>query len=37
MLGFIPLGRAIGATGTTILLVVVSALIIYAGFNLKQY
>lgn len=37
ILGFIPLGRTIGAAGTTILLVVASALIIYAGFNLKQY
>lgn len=37
ILGFIPLGRVIGATGTTILLVVASVLIIYSGFNLKQY
>jgi uncharacterized protein len=37
ILGFIPLGRTIGAAGTTILLVVASALIIYSGFNLKQY
>jgi uncharacterized membrane protein YecN with MAPEG domain len=37
ILGFIPLGRMIGATGTTILLLMASALIIYSGFNLKQY
>jgi uncharacterized protein len=37
MLGFIPLGRTMGAAGTTLLLVVASALIIYSGFNLKQY
>ena len=37
ILGLIPLGRTIGAAGTTILLVVASALIIYSGFNLKQY
>ena len=37
LLGFIPLGRTIGAAGTTILLAVASALIIFSGFNLKQY
>ena len=37
ILGLVPLGRTIGAAGTTILLVVASALIIYSGFNLKQY
>jgi uncharacterized protein len=37
LLGFIPLGRTMGAAGTTILLAVASALIIFSGFNLKQY
>jgi uncharacterized membrane protein YecN with MAPEG domain len=37
MLGFIPLGRMLGAVGTTLLLAAASALIIYSGFNLKQY
>lgn len=37
MLGFIPLGRTMGAAGTTLLLVAASALIIYCGFTLKQY
>ena len=37
MLGFVPLGRAMGAVGTTLLLAVASALIIYSGFNLRQY
>ena len=37
MLGFIPLGRVMGAAGTTLLLAAASALIIYSGFNLKQY
>ena len=37
LLGFIPLGRTMGAAGPTILLAVASALIIYSGFNLKQY
>lgn len=37
LLGFIPLGRTIGAAGTTIVLVVASAMCVYAGFTLKQY
>ena len=37
MLGFVPLGRTVGAAGTTVLLAAASALIIYSGFNLKQY
>ena len=37
MLGFIPLGRTMGAAGTVLLLAAASALIIYSGFNLKQY
>ena len=37
ILGLIPLGRTMGAVGTTLLLAVASALIIYSGFNLRQY
>jgi uncharacterized protein len=37
MLGFIPLGRMLGATGTTLILAIVSALLIVSGINLKQY
>lgn len=37
MLGFIPLGRTIGATVTTIILLVTSVLMVIAGFDLKQY
>jgi uncharacterized protein len=37
MLDLIPLGRTMGAAGTTLLLAAASALIIYSGFNLKQY
>ena len=37
MLGIIPKGRLLGAVGTTLLLLVVSALLVFAGFNLKQY
>lgn len=37
LLGFIPLGRVIGAAGTTIVLLVASAMCVYAGFTLKQY
>jgi uncharacterized protein len=37
LLGFIPLGRAIGATGTTIILAAASAMCVYAGFTLKQF
>ena len=37
LLGFIPLGRTLGAAGTTLILAVVSALLIVSGINLKQY
>ena len=37
ILGFIPLGRTLGASGTTLLLVVVSAMLVVSGINLKQY
>jgi uncharacterized membrane protein YecN with MAPEG domain len=37
MLGFIPLGRLLGATATTLILVVASVLIVISGINLKQY
>jgi uncharacterized membrane protein YecN with MAPEG domain len=37
LLGFIPLGRTMGAAGTTIILAAASAMCIYAGFILKQY
>jgi len=37
ILGFVPLGRTIGAVGTTVILAVVSALLVYSGINLKQY
>ena len=37
LLGFIPFGRMIGASGTTIVLLVASAMCVYAGFTLKQY
>ena len=37
LLGFIPLGRTIGAAGTTIILAVASAMCVYAGFTLKQF
>ena len=37
MLGFIPQGRFLGASGTTAVLVAVSALLVIAGFNLRQY
>jgi hypothetical protein len=37
LLGFIPLGRTIGAAGTTIILAVSSAMCVYAGFTLKQF
>lgn len=37
LLGFIPLGRTIGASGTVIVLAVASAMCVYAGFTLKQY
>ncbi|SEO89250.1 hypothetical protein SAMN02990966_03261 [Rhodospirillales bacterium URHD0017] len=37
LLGFIPLGRTIGAAGTTIILAASSAMCVYAGFTLKQF
>jgi uncharacterized membrane protein YecN with MAPEG domain len=37
LLGFVPLGRTIGASGTVIVLAVASAMCVYAGFTLKQY
>jgi uncharacterized membrane protein YecN with MAPEG domain len=37
ILGFIPLGRLLGAMGTTILLAVVSVMLVISGINLKQY
>ena len=37
LLGFIPLGRTLGAGGTTLILAVTSAMLIMSGFNLKQY
>ena len=37
LLGFIPLGRTLGAAGTTLALAVTSAMLIMSGINLKQY
>ena len=37
LLGFIPLGRTIGAVGTTLTLVAASVMIVYVGMTLKQY
>jgi uncharacterized protein len=37
LLGFIPLGRTIGAAGTAIILAAASAMCVYAGFTLKQF
>jgi len=37
MLGFIPMGRFLGAVTTTILLLVASIMMVVAGFDLKQY
>ena len=37
MLGLIPQGRFLGTSSTLLLLIVVSALLIVAGFNLRQY
>jgi len=37
LLGFIPLGRTLGAAGTTLNLAVTSAMLIMSGINLKQY
>src|SRR5882762_10219311 len=37
MVGAIPQGRFLGASGTTLVLTVASILIVIAGFNLRQY
>jgi len=37
MLGIIPQGRFLGATGTTVVLAVTSIMLIITGFNLRQY
>ena len=37
MLGVIPQGRFLGATGTTVVLVVTSIMLAITGFNLRQY
>jgi uncharacterized membrane protein YecN with MAPEG domain len=37
MLGVIPQGRFLGASGTTLLLAVVSIMLVVSGFNLRQY
>jgi uncharacterized membrane protein YecN with MAPEG domain len=37
MLGVIPKGRFLGATGTTLVLAVASVLAVLAGLGLKQY
>ena len=37
MLGVIPKGRLLGAVLTTLLLLVASALLVFAGFSLQQY
>jgi uncharacterized protein len=37
LLGFIPLGRTMGAAGTTIILAASSAMCVYAGFTLRQF
>jgi hypothetical protein len=37
MLNVIPQGRFLGASGTTVVLTVVSILMVIAGFNLRQY
>ena len=37
MLGVIPQGRFLGATGTTLVLVVTSIMLVITGFNLRQY
>jgi hypothetical protein len=37
MLGVIPQGRFLGATGTTFVLAYASILLVIAGFNLRQY
>jgi uncharacterized protein len=37
MLGIIPQGRFLGATGTTVVLAVTSVMLVITGFNLRQY
>jgi uncharacterized membrane protein YecN with MAPEG domain len=37
LLGFIPLGRTLGASGTTLILAITSIMLIISGINLKQY
>jgi uncharacterized membrane protein YecN with MAPEG domain len=37
MLGFIPGGRFLGATGTTLVLLAASIMMVVAGIDLKQY
>ena len=37
MLRLIPQGRFLGASGTTVVLIAVSILLVIAGFNLRQY
>jgi uncharacterized membrane protein YecN with MAPEG domain len=37
MLGVIPQGRFLGATGTTLVLSVTSIMLVITGFNLRQY
>ncbi len=37
LLGLIPLGRTIGAAGTTVILAAASAMCVYAGFTLRQF
>jgi uncharacterized membrane protein YecN with MAPEG domain len=37
MLGFIPAGRFLGATGTTLVLLAASIMMVVAGIDLKQY
>jgi uncharacterized protein len=37
MLGVIPQGRFLGATGTTLVLAATSIMLVITGFNLRQY
>ena len=37
MLGLVPQGRFLGASGTTLVLAIVSVLLVIAGVNLRQY
>jgi len=37
LLGFIPLGRTLGASGTTLIMAITSVMLIISGINLKQY